>query len=94
MTTENIESNASKKSNPLKIHFVVESVEKTSAPEGMSGDDWHSYVIGYGSSRIEGKKPGTLKDVKKHAQSVAEDLNSRADIKNKGVYASSKKRVS
>lgn len=58
--------------------YQVESVEKTVSPEGMPGSDWYRYVIGQGRSRIEGRKPGTLKDVTRHAESVAEDLNNRA----------------
>ena len=61
--------------NLYKYHVV--SVEKTTAPEGLPGDNWHLYVIGQGSSRIEGKKPGTLKAVTQHAETVVEDLNSR-----------------
>ena len=62
--------------NKLKYHIVT--VEKTAPPEGLPGDNWHRYVIGQGSSRIEGKKPGSLKAVTQHAETVVEDLNSRA----------------
>ena len=92
MATEQTETSSPER-NPLKIHYFVELVEKTSPPEGMAGDNWHSYIIGNGSSIIEGKKPGSLKSVKLHAQSVVDDLNSRADIKNRGAYAANKKRV-
>jgi hypothetical protein len=57
--------------------FNVITVEKITTPEGMPGDSWHRYVIGKGSSRIEGKKPGSLYEVTQHAETVAEDLNSR-----------------
>jgi len=60
-----------------KLRYRVIAVKKTETPEGLPGDDWHSYVIGHGSSKIEGKKPGTLKDVTLHAETVAEDLNLR-----------------
>lgn len=59
------------------IEFNVITVEKITTPEGMPGDCWHRYVIGKGSSRIEGKKPGSLYEVTQHAETVAEDLNSR-----------------
>ena len=72
----------------VKYHLV--SVEKISPPEGMSGDNWHRYVIGQGNSRIEGKKPGTLKAVTQHAETVVEDLNSRKG-RGKSVYAPRKK---
>lgn len=61
-----------------KLKYGVVSVEKTEAPEGMSGDNWHRYIIGQGTSKIEGKRSGTLKDVTKHAESFAEELNARA----------------
>jgi len=63
--------------DPKMYKYHVVSVEKTTPPEGLPGDNWHSYVIGQGSSRIEGKKPGTLKAVTEHAETVVEDLNAR-----------------
>ena len=58
--------------------YTVVTVEKTQHPEGMAGDNWYEYVIGYGRSRVVGKKPGTLRAVTEHAETVAEDLNARA----------------
>jgi len=60
-----------------KLKYSVVTVEKTNTPAGMTGDNWHRYVIGQGTSRIEGRKPGTLKAVTLHAETVVEDLNSR-----------------
>jgi len=57
--------------------YQVESVEKVSQPKGMLVADWYRYIIGQGRSRIEGLKPGSLETVMEHAQSVAEDLNTR-----------------
>jgi len=76
--------------NTLKAANVyrVVQVEKTKAPDGMEGDNWHLYVIGRGNSKIEGKKPGTLNQVTQHANAVAEDLNSRAGSRGSSVYAS------
>ena len=74
--------------NFYKYHVV--SVEKTTAPEGLPGDNWHRYVIGQGSSRIEGVKPGTLKAVTQHAETVVEDLNSRKG-RGSSTYAPRKK---
>ena len=73
-----------------KIKFRVITVEKTAAPEGMPGDNWHLYVIGQDSSRIEGKKPGSLKAVTLHAETVAEDLNARTG-RGGSTYAPRKK---
>ena len=71
--------------------YKVISVEKTDAPKGLPGDNWHRYIIGQGGSRIEGFKPGTLSSVKEHAEAVAEDLNLRA-TKGNSAYASRRKR--
>ncbi len=74
----------------ISTKYRVVTVEKMAAPEGMPGDNWHRYVIGQGSSSIEGKKPGTLKAVTLHAETVAEDLNSRTG-KGGSTYAPRKR---
>ncbi len=76
--------------NDTKIKYRVETVEKIDAPEGMPGNNWYRYVIGQGSSRIEGKKPGSLQTVTEHAQNVAETLNSRTGI-GTSIYAPRKR---
>ena len=63
--------------NLKKLIFDVKSVEKADAPEGMSGDNWHRYILECGDNTIEGLKPGTLKAVTEHAQAIVEDLNER-----------------
>jgi hypothetical protein len=73
-----------------RLHYRVISVEKTTAPEGMTGDNWHLYVVAQGDARIEGKKSGTLKAVTAHAEAFAEDLNSRTG-KGGSTYAPRKK---
>lgn len=73
-----------------KLKYEVETVEKTTAPEGMPGDNWHRYVVGQGKTRIEGKKPGTLKAVTLHAEAFAADLNSRTG-KGGSTYSPRKK---
>jgi len=73
-----------------KQKYQVITVEKTLPPEGLPGDNWHRYVIGQGTSKIEGKKPGTLKSVTLHAEAVAEDLNLRSG-KGSSTYAPRKK---
>lgn len=57
--------------------YNVTSVEKVDTPEGMPGDDWHRYVLGEGTSKIEGLRPGTLGKVTEHAQKFCEELNDR-----------------
>ena len=71
--------------------YRVEHVEKVAAPAGLPGDEWHRYVIGRGSSKIEGLKPGNMLDVRQHAESVADDLNERAN-KKISTYASRNKK--
>ena len=74
-----------KKVNP----YSVVNVEKIDTPEGLQGDNWYRYVIDFGRSTIEGKKAGTLKLVREHAEAVVEDLNSRSFASgNSSTYAS------
>jgi hypothetical protein len=70
----------------LSTKYQVISIDKIDTPKGMPEGDWFCYVIGHGKSRIDGKKPGTLKNVTQHAEAVAEDLNLRSQSK-KSVYA-------
>ena len=64
----------------IKSEYHVIKVEKTTAPEGMPGENWYLYVIQKGNltnSILECKKTGTLKSVTKHAKEVTETINSR-----------------
>ncbi len=73
--------------------YRVISVEKTPAPESMTGI-WHRYVIGEGNSRVDGIKCGSMQVVKQHAETVAENLNSRSGTKSFPNYvARNKKRA-
>ncbi|MDH5711180.1 MAG: hypothetical protein OEZ15_05900 [Gammaproteobacteria bacterium] len=76
------------KANSDDKSYHVVTVEKSNAPRGMTGDDWHHYVIARGDSIIEGQKVGTLKDVTDHAEELAERINARSD-KYGMVYVSS-----
>ena len=66
------------KADPEKKSYHVITVEKSAAPKGYTGDDWHHYVIGRGTSIIEGKKVGSLKEVTKHAEELAERITARS----------------
>ena len=70
----------------IVVKYQVLSINEIDTPNGMPDGNWYCYVIGYGKSRIEGKKPGSLKDVTQHAEAVANDLNLRSQSK-KSVYA-------
>lgn len=78
--------------NTLKGRYQVVSVEKTDPPEGMDGNNWHSYVIERGSSVVTGKKPGSLKTVTAHAHQVADDLNARTGSKAGSLYAARRRK--
>jgi hypothetical protein len=63
-----------------KSKYNVIRVEKTTAPEGMLGENWYLYVIQKGNltnSIMDCKKTGTLKSVTEHAEEVAETINLR-----------------
>lgn len=64
----------------IESKYQVIKVEKTTAPEGMSGENWYLYVIQKGNlsnSIMNCKKTGTLKSVTEHAKDMAETINSR-----------------
>jgi hypothetical protein len=64
----------------INSKYHVTKVEKTKAPEGISGDNWFHYVIQKGSlssTIMDCKKTGTLESVTKHAKELAETLNLR-----------------
>ena len=72
----------------ISSKYVLISVDKTEAPEGLPGTNWHEYIIERGSSQIVGKKPGTLKQVTEHAKAMITDLNERSGIPSSSTYAS------
>lgn len=76
---------------PSRRKYHVKSVEKVDPPDGMPAGNWHRYVIGEGRSRIEGFRPGSLKAVTEHAETVAQDLNERT-TSGKSPYAVSKRK--
>lgn len=64
----------------IKSKYHVIKVEKTTAPEGMLGENWYLYVIQKGdltNSIMDCKKTGTLKSVTAHAKDMVETLNFR-----------------
>lgn len=58
--------------------YIVESVVKTDAPEGLSGDNWYRYIIVFDRKSIECMKQGSLFEVTQHAEEFAENLNDRS----------------
>lgn len=78
----------SSSTSSISSKYVLISVEKTEAPEGLPGTNWHEYIIERGSSQIVGKKPGSLKLVTEHAKAMITDLNERSGIPSSSTYAS------
>ena len=68
------------RNDSFESKYVVIKVEKTTAPEGLSGENWYLYVIQKGdlvNSIMECKNTGSLKSVTAHANEVAEIINLR-----------------
>lgn len=57
--------------------FILVSLEKSEAPDGVGGDDWYRYVIERGNSQIIGNMCGTLQKVKTKVSEFVENLNER-----------------
>lgn len=57
--------------------YAVHSVEKTEAPGGAHGQDWHRYVLKNNSSTITGVRRGSPQLVREYATQYAEQLNTR-----------------
>ena len=74
-----------------KLNYDLISVEKIDTPNGLPGDDWYCYVIGQGSSKIEGFRSGSLKAVTQHCEEYARELNDR--VSNGGSTYSPRKKV-
>ncbi len=77
----------------IKGQFQVVKVIKTTAPQGMEGKDWHSYIIKRGATEILGQKPGPKQMVMEHAEQVAADLNARSGLSAGSPYAARAKRA-
>ena len=58
--TEQTEKTASVVPPSISSKYVLVSIDKTEAPEGLPGTNWHQYIIERGNSQIVGKKPGSL----------------------------------
>jgi hypothetical protein len=57
--------------------YHVETIEKTTPPDGATGKHWYRYVLKSGNSVMEGKMSGTLKQVILHADELVEQINAR-----------------
>ena len=63
---------------PLADYFKLVSVEKSEAPQGAGGNNWHRYVIERGNSQIIGNMRGSLEKVTSKVNEHVENLNLRS----------------
>lgn len=73
-----------------KLKYDLISVDKIDTPDGLPGDDWYRYVIGQGTSKIEGFRSGSLNAVTKHCEEYTRELNDRIN-KGGSTYSPRKK---
>ncbi len=64
-----------------ELEYTLISVEKTEPPSGVEGGNWYEYIVGRGNSSLVGKRRGTRKQVTEHAETLADDLNSRRGLR-------------
>lgn len=57
--------------------FIIESIEKTEPPSGMTKGDWFAYTLTNQSAPISGVRSGTLKSVTSYLEEYVENLNAR-----------------
>lgn len=60
----------------LELPFKVDSIAKSTAPNGAEGI-WHSYVISQGPNMIAGMRAGTQAEVVTQLHDIVERLNER-----------------
>lgn len=74
----------------IRPTYELISVDKAETPAGMEGDNWYRYVLGQGTSKIEGLRSGSLKSVTQHAENYSNELNER--IRSGGSTYSTRKK--
>jgi len=74
----------------IRPTYELISVDKIDTPTGMEGDNWYRYVLGQGTSKIEGLRSGSLKSVTLHAENYSNELNER--IRSGGSTYSTRKK--
>jgi len=60
------------------VRYMVKAVEKNATPAGCDGNDWHRYVLERNGSTLVGQRRGTLNQVTRYAEELADDVNSRS----------------
>jgi hypothetical protein len=57
--------------------FIIETIEKSEPPKGVTGTNWFRYTVAQGGHKITGFKSGTLKNVTEHVENFIYGLNER-----------------
>lgn len=64
-------------SSMFEEEYRVDSVKPSDPPSGMTGTDWHRYVIVQGSNSIHGYRPGSRRAVMTAVEEIVAQLNER-----------------
>jgi len=76
--------------NTSRPVYELISVDKIDTPAGLEGDNWYRYILGQGTSKIDGLRQGSLKSVTQHAEEYSKELNER--IRSGGSTYSTRKK--
>ncbi len=71
---------------------TVVSIEKSSAPGGASGNDWHRYIIDSPGSPIVGYRRGKKRDILAYLDECTTKLEERLVTRKKAAKSSAKKK--
>ena len=69
------------RSATLETPYSVDSITRTPSPIADDTRDWHSYVIGQGTNRIVGQRPGSAETVRRAAEDLVTRLNERRNFR-------------
>ena len=72
--------------------YLVKTVEKTKAPAGCEGNNWYRYVLERNGSTLVGQRRGTLSQVTRYAEELAEEANSRRGGKGPSQWSTRNKK--
>lgn len=67
--------------NDPGTEYRVVSVQRSTAPAGSAGSDWHVYRIAQGSNMIHGYRRGNLASVTADAEKIVSGLNERRNFR-------------
>lgn len=66
--------------NVADAQYRVVSVQRSSAPSGSAGADWHMYSIARGDNVIRGYRRGDVASVTVDAEKIVSGLNERRNF--------------